>query len=65
MGKILDKMFRLFLVDVRYIQAFVFENFGRGKFLINKNRQKFLSSNYSIENSRIKGYGFHGYGCLF
>lgn len=64
-SRLLNDLFKLFLADLIYIQSFVFENFGKNKILENKNQGKFLSRDYSIKNSRIKGYAFHGYGCLF
>lgn len=62
---LLNDLFKLFLADLLYIQSFIFENFGKNKILLSKNQRKFLSRDYSIKNSRIKGYAFHGHGCLF
>ena len=64
-NELLNELFKLFLSDLIYIRSFISENFGEDKILLNKNQGKFLSRDYSIKNSRIKGYAFHGYGCLF
>lgn len=61
----LDILFTSFLNDLKYIQTFIFEHLGKQQILLNKNKGEIAERDYSIKNSRIKGYAFHGYGCLF
>lgn len=62
---IIDKYYKDFLTHVDKIGNFINENFGVGDYLKMKNDGIISSRNYSIKNSPITGYSFHGYGCGF
>lgn len=64
MSKIVERL-KSFIVDINYIMDFVNDNFGTENILGRKNSLAIPARNYEIKNSRIKGYAFHGYGCLF
>nr|WP_314499400.1 hypothetical protein [uncultured Chryseobacterium sp.] len=61
----LENTYIIFIDKFRAVIKFIELEFGNGDILVKKNSGSIKSSNLNINNSEIKGYYFHGFGCNF
>lgn len=61
----IEDIIKEFLKDIKYIQIFITENWGIHNIFERKNKGDIPNVDFNIKDSLIKGYSFHGCGCLF